>query len=216
MKKEDLKALIFAGLLLAFETIAYFGCKFSPFKLTILTSSFDAKLPFIPAFSIFYYLWYVYLLLIPFVLYKVNKKRMFEYAKIVVISVLLASIIFIFFPTTIERGVNLIECHSIFEYIVKFIYFTDTPNLCCLPSMHCVLCFIFIYMSLKTKELKWYYKLFFVLTSLGIVASTLFIKQHVIWDVFAAIAVVTISVIISKFSKLDQVLEKYYEHFNFK
>jgi len=207
MKKEDLKALVFALLLVLFESIVYFLCKFSPISVNILTSEFDAKLPLIPFFACFYYLWYIYLFLIPFILNRIDKKQFFKYASITVICILIGALIFIFFPTTFDRGVDLNNYKSIFTYLVKFIYFTDTPNLCCLPSMRCALSFIFIYISLKTKDLKWYYKLLITITSLGIVASTLLIKQHVIWDVFAAILVVIISILIDKYTNIGNIIE---------
>lgn len=211
MKKEDIRVLIFAALLVLFESVVYFLCKLSPLKLTVLGSSFDDKLPFIPFFACFYYLWYVYLFLIPLILNRVNKKYFFKYASTTVICILLGALIFILYPTTINRGVELNNYKSIFTYIVKFIYMTDNPNLCCLPSMHCALSFIFIYSTFKAKELKGSYKILIAITSLAIIASTLFIKQHVIWDVIAAFIVVTISIIIDKFVNLDKFIEKIFE-----
>lgn len=215
MKKEDIKALLLAASLIVFESIIYFICKLSPIKVTVLTSSFDEKLPFVAAFCLLYSLWFIYLLLIPFVIYKHEKKNLFKYTSITAISILLAAVIFIFFPTTIVRDVNLDGVNPVFKLILTVIYFMDTPNLCCLPSMHCALCYIFIYMVLKTHNLKWYYKALFVVTSLGIVASTMFIKQHVIWDVLAAIPLIIISVAIDKFVPLSKFIEEKYEKINF-
>ena len=208
MKKEDVKAIIFALLLILFESGVYFLCKLSPIEPTILTSSFDEKLPFVPFFACFYYLWYIYLLLIPFVLNRIGKKYFLKYASITIICVLIGALVFIFFPTTINRGIDLNNYKSIFTYVVKFIYFTDTPNLCCLPSMHCAMSFIFIYMAFKAKEMKWYYKVSIIITSLGIVASTLFIKQHVIWDVYAAIVLSIISILIARCANINQFIDK--------
>ena len=212
MKKEDIKVLIFAVLLILFESVVFFGCKLSPIKHTVLSSNFDDNLPFVPFFACFYYLWYIYLLLIPFILNRLNKKSFFRYSSLTIICVIMGAIVFVLFPTTINREVNINEYHSIFAYLVRFIYFTDTPNLCCLPSMHCALSFIFIYTSLKTKEMKWYYKVLITLTSLGIVASTLFIKQHVIWDVFAAIVVVTICILIDKYTNIGNYIGKRFNY----
>ena len=212
MKKDDVKVLIFAFLLILFESIVFFGCKLSPVKYTVLSSEFDNNLPFIPFFVCFYYLWYIYLLLIPFVLNRLNRKSFFRYSSITIICVILGALVFIFFPTTINRGINLDDYHSIFVYFIRFIYLSDTPNLCCLPSMHCALSFIFIYTSLRTKEMKWYYKALITLTSLGIVASTLFIKQHVIWDVYAAIVVVTICILIDKYTDIGNYIGKRFNY----
>lgn len=215
MKKEYLKVIVFSIFLVLFESFVYFICKLSPIDVTVITSSFDQKLPLIPFFCLFYYLWYIYLFLIPFIMYKVNPNYFYKYASITIITVLVGAIIFILFPTTIERGVNINEVKSIFKYPLKFIYFTDTPNLCCLPSMHCALAYIFMYMALSTKELKIPYKIMITLSSLGIVLSTLFIKQHVIWDVLAAILLIIISLIIDKFTKIDKFVQKKFENFKY-
>ena len=216
MKKEDLKVLIFAALLVLFESAIYLLSKLSPIETTVLTSTFDDKLPFIAAFSLVYCLWYVYLILVPFILSRVDKKMLYKYASITIISIICGALVFIFFPTTIVRDVDLSNSNIIFKLILKVIYFMDTPILCCLPSMHCALSYIFIYTILKAKNFKWYYKLIIVITSLGIVASTLFIKQHVIWDVLAAIALFIIALIIDKFVPLDKWIEEKYEKINFK
>lgn len=215
MKKEYIKVLIFALALIAFESAIYMLCKLSPLKITVLSSTFDDKLPFIPIFSIFYYLWYIYLFFIPLILYHFNKEHLFKYASITIFSIIIGGIIFVLFPTTINRGVNLDNYKSIFTYLVRFIYFTDTPNYCCLPSMHCALSFIAIYMILKVKDLKLPYKLLIIIGAFGIIASTLFIKQHVIWDVIAALVLVVVSIIIDRFTKFNKFIEKKYESFDF-
>ena len=204
MKKEDFKALIIAFLLILLESGSYFLCKLSPIPRTLLTSSFDDKLPFVPFFVCFYFLWYLFLLIIPFVLYKHEKKYLVRYASIDIICVIIASLIFIFFPTLIIRNVDVNNYKTIFIYPVKFIYFTDTPDLCCLPSMHCAMSFIFMYTALKIKEMKWYYKALIIFASFGIIASTLLIKQHVIWDVYAAIAVVVLSILLDRYTKVGE------------
>ena len=184
-------------------------CKLSPLKATVLSSTFDDNLPFIPFFSCFYYLWYLYLLIIPFILNRINKKYFLKYASITTISILMGALVFIFFPTTINRGINLNDYEpSIFIYIVKFIYFSDTPNLCCLPSMHCALSFVFIFSTIYAKEMKWYNKIIITITSLLIVASTLFIKQHVIWDAYAALGLVIIAILIDKYTNVGKFIEK--------
>ena len=214
MKKDDIKALIFAIGLVIFESIVYFLCKFSPFETTLLTSEFDNNLPFIPAFCLLYSLWFIYLILIPFILYKFDIKRFFKYISITIICIIIGGLVFFFYPTTIARNVDLSNTNIIFKLILKVIYFIDTPILCCLPSMHCVLCYIYIYTSLRAKNLKWYYKMLIVTTSLGIVASTLFIKQHIIDDAIAAIFVVIIAIIIDKFTNLDKFISKKFLDFD--
>ena len=216
MKKEDIKVLLFALLLVIFESATYLLAKLTPFKAVVLTSSFDERLPLIPFFVLLYFLWYIYLFLIPFIIAKCDKKLLFKYASITIITILLGAAIFVFFPTTIERNVDLSNTNLFFKLLLKIVYFMDTPNLCCLPSMHCALSYIFIYMILKTPNLKWYYKLLIVLSSIGIAFSTLFVKQHVIWDLLSSIPLVIIAIIIDRFTNIDRILEEKYNKINFK
>jgi hypothetical protein len=53
-------------------------------------------------------------------------------------------------------------------------------------------------MNFKTEKRTNYYRVATILMSLGIFASTLFIKQHVIADVFGGIAAFEIGMILAK------------------
>lgn len=208
MKKENLKVLLFAGSLVLFESIIYFICKLSPIEVTVMRSAIDNKIPLVPAFVLFYFLWYIYLFVVPFILYKKNHKYLYKYAALTIMAVIIAGVIYMVFPTIVDRGVNIDESQSIFKYLVKFVYIADTPNLCCFPSLHCASSYIFMYMILTAKEIKKPYKILITLTSFGIVLSTLFIKQHVIWDALASVVLIIICLIINKYTKLDEFIEK--------
>ena len=90
---------------------------------------------------------------------------------------------------------------DIFSQLVRFIYSVDAPvNL--FPSIHCLeswCCIRAAYkMNFKTEKRTNYYRVATILMSLGIFASTLFIKQHVIADVFGGIAAFEIGMILAK------------------
>lgn len=210
MKKINYKiVLIIIGLIL-FESFFYFLSKLTFLEPFLLTSVIDNKLPLIPFFIYFYIFWYLMLFIIPYIIHLKRKDLFYEYISVFVTCILVSTIIFFFFPTTIVRG-N-IEVTNITSFLLNFIYLTDTPVLNCLPSMHCAFCFGFMYYSFKL-DLKWYYKLMINVISILIILSTLFIKQHVIWDAIAALILVILVIIFVKKLKLDlyikKVLEKY-------
>ncbi len=209
MKKEYIKVIIFIIGLIALESISYFLAKLSPIEATLLTSSFDSALPLVPFFVFFYYSWYILLFVVPLIFYLKDREKIFKYAATSVICIVISFLVFFFFPTTIVRPD--IEVTNVSTFLLNFIYFTDTPALNCLPSMHCALCYLFIYFSFKVKNVKWYYKVLIIIDSLLVVASTMFIKQHVIWDALAALALVAISIILNKKLKLH---EKIAQKFN--
>ena len=93
------------------------------------------------------------------------------------------------------------DSKNIFSQLVRFIYSVDAPvNL--FPSIHCLeswCCIRAAYkMNFKTEKRTNYYRVATILMSLGIFASTLFIKQHVIADVFGGIAAFEIGMILAK------------------
>lgn len=208
MKKLNYKiVLIIIGLIL-FESFFYFLSKLTFLEPFLLTSSFDSNLPLVPFFIYFYIFWYLMLFIIPYIIYLKRKDLFYEYIAIFVTCILISSIIFFFFPTTIVRGD--INVNGITSFLVNFIYLTDTPALNCLPSMHCAFCFGFMYYSFRL-DIKWYYKLLINLISILIILSTMFIKQHVIWDVIAALFLVFIAIVLVKKLRLDSYIKKLLE-----
>lgn len=199
MKKINYKVILLIIGTILFESLFYLMAKLTFFEPFLLTSVIDDKLPLVPFFIYFYIFWYLMLFFVPYIIYVKNKDKFYEYLAVIVVSILISSMVFFFFPTTIIRG-N-IESTNITTFILNFIYLTDTPALNCLPSMHCAVCFMFIYYSFKI-DIKWYYKLLIIILSILVIISTLLIKQHVIWDVFAALLLVIIAVLVVKKSKI--------------
>lgn len=210
MKKINYKVILVIIGLILFESIFYFLSKLTFIEPYLLTSSLDSKLPLIPFFIYFYVFWYLMLFIVPYIIYLKKKELFLEYVTVFVFCVLVSTVIFFFFPTTIMRG-N-VEVNNFTNYLLNFIYLTDTPALNCLPSMHCAVCFGFMYYSLKI-NLKWYYKVIINVLSILIILSTLLIKQHVIWDALAALILVVGVIIVVKRFKLDNILKKKIENY---
>lgn len=202
MKKENKKALALIVGIILFESITYLLAKFSPFEPTLLISKLDNKLPLVEEFVIFYVLWYLYLVLLPYLFFKLDRSKYFKYVAVTSICITISFFVFFFFPTTITRG-NVNLSNNLFIFILKIIYFIDTPILNCLPSMHCALSMILFVLVTKTNNLKIGYKIIINLTLILIIISTLLIKQHVTFDVIAAVIIVFISFIINKIIKID-------------
>jgi membrane-associated phospholipid phosphatase len=73
--------------------------------------------------------------------------------------------------------------------IVKRLYAFDTNTNVC-PSIHCLGSYATTFAGLHSKKLRGpWWKLSFILTAILISASTVFLKQHSILDVLAAIGV---------------------------
>lgn len=187
------------------QVIIYFITKLFLNNEFVLNNLLDDQIPFVPYFIYFYISWYILLFLVPMIYMKYDKKTLKKYTYTNFISVLVCGIIFIIFPTTINRP-N-IEVTSITTWLVNTIYYFDTPAVNCLPSIHSLICFIFILCNIKA-NIKTSYKCIIDILSVLIILSTLFIKQHVIYDVLSAFIVSSITYIIvtkkeTKFSFLS-------------
>ena len=93
---------------------------------------------------------------------------------------------FLLFPTTLTRPE--ISGTDLCSRLVQLIYTIDAPvNL--FPSIHCLESWACIRAAFLLKNSNRIYKIVTILMSLGVFASTLLIKQHVIVDVFGGILV---------------------------
>lgn len=179
--KKDYKLILTISFLVIYQSFLYLVSKLTPIRTTILTSNIDSKIPFISYFIYFYIFWYAMLFIVPYLLYKHDKESFYKYFVSTFISITIAGLFYVFFPTSIVRA-N-INGSGFTNFIVKIIYLIDTPVMNCFPSMHCIISFLFIFTILKCKNLNNKYKIVVTIISCLIVVSTLFVKQHVLFDV---------------------------------
>ena len=209
MKKLNFRIVCVIIFMILFESFFYFLAKFSPFEPFLLESFIDNKLHLIEEFIYFYVMWYVMLLVVTYLFYLKDKESFKGYLMTSTGCILISTIIFFFFPTTITRGEVLVT--NVTTFVLDFIYFTDTPALNCFPSMHCAICFIFIYYSLFTKKINWPKRIMIIIASSLVIISTLFIKQHVIWDVIGAFVLVILVLILNKIFHVNRLFNKIFK-----
>lgn len=184
MNKKDIKVILKIIGLIIFQSGMYLLAKLSPFSVHLLKSKIDDNIPFISHFIYFYISWYLMLVLIPFIFYKKDEKCFRNYMICSNVSIIIAFIIYFLYPTSIIRST--IPLTGFSGFITEIIYTIDTPILNCFPSMHCQLCFIYIFSILSCKNISKKAKFGIILWSLLVVVSTLFVKQHVLLDVISA------------------------------
>ena len=184
MKNKNFKVLILILLLVLYETFMYLITKLTPMDVNLIGNYLDNKIPFVSQFVYAYISWYAMLFIIPYIFYKKNVNSFNKYYIVILLCITLVSFIYMFYPTTINRADILLS--GISGKLVNLIYKIDTPVLNCFPSMHCLVSFVFIYISLCDKNISKYLRIFIVLWSVLVILSTLFIKQHVLVDVISA------------------------------
>lgn len=179
------------------QAILYFLIKFFINDYNIINSI--VNIPLIKPFVFFYDLWYPFILLNTFLIYKSDNKIFYNLISTMLLTAFMAQITFLLYPSQIIRPS--IEINNLIDWLVNFTYKSDTPAVNCLPSMHCVYCFIICFYILKCKKISIYKKIITITFSILIVLSTLFIKQHILEDVILALIYTIISILIIYFNK---------------
>lgn len=187
--KENKEYLISIITVLGINAISYFLIKLFIPSYNLITSHIDDKIPLIPIFIIIYMLWYPYLFISYYMVYKKDKLK---YKKLIIntaISIIIANLCYIIYPTMVNRPQ--IDNNGIINKILILVYKLDTP-VNCLPSMHCLLSFLIMFTVLFDKTMSKKLKITTSIISTSIVLSTLFVKQHVVIDVLLALIIALI------------------------
>ena len=190
------KYLIFIFFPPIFQTILFVFVKLLQNNIYNVTLPIDNNIPYISSFVVFYIIWYLLLFLIPIMIYLYDKDRLKEYALVYIICSIISSVIFVLFPTTISRSSYI--TNSFTDILVKFIYEYDTPALNCFPSLHALESMLWIWYVGCNNKFNKYIRIGVWVTCIGIILSTLFIKQHVIVDIIGSLLVLILGYNISK------------------
>ena len=160
----------------------------------IIHCSLDDLIPFCEYFIIPYISWFFYIVFgCLFVLYKGSNSEFFKLGLSLVIGMSLAMTICMIYPTGLNLRPVVFPRHNIFSQLVSMLYLTDTPTNV-FPSVH-VYNSLAIHISLSKlivlENYKWAKNCSLVWCIL-ICLSTVFIKQHSLLDVTAAIVMMTV------------------------
>lgn len=149
-----------------------------------ISTAFDSLIPFVPAFIIPYMIWYLYMF--GFLIYFWWKSSEVYWKTIIAITVgeIVCFIIYFFFQTTVPRPQ--ITGDSILLQLVSIIYNSDQP-FNCFPSIHVLTTMIIMLAYTQIKGTGKIQDCITQLTGILIILSTLFVKQHVIYDVLASV-----------------------------
>ncbi|PLS09463.1 phosphatase PAP2 family protein [Neobacillus cucumis] len=159
-----------------------------PTKAMDISTEFDQSIPFLPLFIIPYILWYGYIFC--YLIYFCFKDTVVYLKTLLLIAVaeIICFVVYFFFQTTVPRPT--LTGDSLLIDLVKWIYTNDRPYNC-FPSIHVLTTFAVMLASLHIKN-KHILNNFFIHTcGTLIIISTLFVKQHVIFDMIGSMFLVT-------------------------
>lgn len=153
-----------------------------------IVSPLDAHIPFCEIFAIPYYFWFVFL--IGMILYGLlfDTEAFRNYMWFVILTYSATAIIYILFPNMQSLRPTELPRDNFFTDIIRGLYEFDTNTNVC-PSIHVLGSVAVCLAGLHSKRLQsmgW--RLFFVLSTVLITLSTVFLKQHSVIDIYAALA----------------------------
>lgn len=156
----------------------------------------DDLIPFCELFVIPYVGWYLLIVfsLLYFALY--NTKNFQRLQKFIIVTQIVATIIYIVYPTRQDLRPLEFPRDNIFTDIIGLLYAFDTNTGVC-PSLHCAYSIGIASVWLKENAASWKTKVFVVLFAIMVCLSTMFIKQHSAVDFFAALPVCLLAEVIA-------------------
>ena len=156
----------------------------------LIAAPVDYQIPFCEYFIIPYNIWFVYIMgtVAFFVLVNRPPKEYYRFELTMIIGMTIFLIISWLYPNGLNLRPETFTHDNLFVHQVQNLYNRDTPTNV-FPSMH-VYNSVCAYLALREctwmKDKKWLVNLLFALTLL-IIAATLLIKQHSVFDVFGAL-----------------------------
>lgn len=146
-----------------------------------LVTDLDNAIPFLKIFAIPYLMWYPFIIITLIYLCLNHRKIYYKAIATLVIGMLLSYLTFFLFQTTVPRPQ--LSGDDILTKIVQSIYGRDKPYNC-FPSIHVLNSYAIMIGIRKSKCKNGVINVSVYITGLLIILSTVFIKQHVILDVF--------------------------------
>lgn len=171
-------------------------------KVHFVKIALDDKIPLVKPFIIIYFLAFVQWSLTMHILTTQNTKYGYKYCTAIIIGSIVGSIIFIVYPTGVQRiGIN---GNGILDFILKTTYSVDSI-VNALPSFHVFCSWMCLRGLWEAKGIDKKWKIVNSIFSILVCLSTLFTKQHYFLDVPAGILLAEISILIAnrfQFTKL--------------
>ena len=169
---------------------------FTPFLPKI---PLDDMIPIVSVFIIPYIWSYLYWAMAPMAVSLCEKRHFADYMAANVVSCAAGMLLLAFLPTYMDRvaeGLYEVSANpTVFDKLRQFWYSLDGSAMAynLLPSFHCInstLCYLGV---AGRKELPKWFRVYSLVTTLLIFASTVYVKQHYVLDIVSGVAVAVIA-----------------------
>jgi membrane-associated phospholipid phosphatase len=149
-----------------------------------LMTDLDVQIPFIPGFIIPYLLWYPLILGSLIIFCMRDRKVYYRTLVALCVGLIISYLFYFFFQTTVPRPS--IAPDSFLNTLVWFVYQTDQPYNC-FPSIHVLTSYLIIKGIMDCSNLPKALRYIVAFSSWAVIVSTVFVKQHVVLDVFGGV-----------------------------
>ncbi len=171
--------------------------------LNSLATALDGRIPFVPEWIVVYFLSYVSWLVSALWIISDSRAHGCRFAAAYVLSLLLAGAAFLAYPGTIQRPDPVGA--GFFPAWVRLLYRIDPPtNLC--PSLHVMLSYFCWRGTMGCRTIPGWYRWFNLLFLILVCLSILFIKQHAVVDIPAAVVVGEFSLQTARLLRPERIL----------
>ena len=190
------KFVVSSGLVLGIQAVLYWLLKLFQYNYSTFYLSIDHTIPFVKYFVYIYDMFYPFMFLGLYIIYKHNKKIYKDTLKCLVIGFVISDIIFLLYPTIIIRPD--VKIDSLTNLVLYLTYYFDTPAINCFPSIHCLFMFQLIFSTIRL-DISKIKKILIISFAYLVILSTLFIKQHYVMDAIVAFIICLIVNLIVKY-----------------
>lgn len=149
----------------------------------VLMTPFDAVIPFIPAFIIPYITWYPFIAVVLVLIFLKDVKTYLNTLFALCLGLIVCYVFYYYFQTTVPRPI--VSTSGLLNKLVSIIYEHDLPYNC-FPSIHVLTTYLVMKGATVLKNTT---RIVVHIVGILIIASTVFVKQHVVADVAMAIIV---------------------------
>lgn len=166
-------------------------------RCTVMHCPLDDLIPVCEFFLIPYGLWMVIMVGLHLftMIYDVDTFKKYSWYMIIAFSI--STITFLLFPTCQDLRPESFERENLFTKILSFVYSVDTNTNVC-PSEHVIGSLAILAAALHCRYFKTPWRVVLVTASVIIISlSTVFLKQHSVIDLFAALPVCVIAYLVS-------------------
>lgn len=151
-------------------------------------SGIDSSIPFCEYFIVPYYFWFVYLIWMLGYTLLFDVPSFKKYMSFIIISYSITCFIYLIFPTEQNLRIDLSERSNIFKELVWHLQTSIDNNKNVCPSLHVTGSFAVLFTAWNSERYRSpFWKTVFIIITLLISASTVFLKQHSVIDIAAAV-----------------------------